>query len=163
MATCNINSTRMSGFTYLGVLFAVFCLGMGLATAGTVWSVAAQRDKEKQLLFVGHRFREALRSYYLHGPAGVHQYPRSLDELVEDRRGAVAQRHLRRIYFDPMTGNRDWQLITTADGVIIGVSSSSQKHPIKQRNFAVEDELLTDADCYCDWRFTYLPELHGSE
>lgn len=163
MATCEATAGRISGFTYLGVLFAVFCLGMGLATAGTVWSVAAQRDREKQLLFVGHGFRDAIRSYYLHGPAGIHQYPRSLEALLEDRRGPVVQRHLRRIYFDPMTGARDWQRITTADGAIIGINSASGKRPIKQRNFAAADELFADAACYCDWRFIYLPQLTNAE
>jgi type II secretory pathway pseudopilin PulG len=113
------------------------------------------------LLFVGQSFRNAIESYYLRGPAGVHQYPRSLEDLLEDPRGAVLQRHLRKIYIDPMTKGRNWNLITTADGAIFGVSSTSNKRPIKRGNFAADEQSLVGADCYCDWRFVYLPTLQG--
>ena len=152
---------QVRGFTYLGILFAVAFIGIGLGAAGTIWSVSAQRSSERQLLFVGQSFRQAIRSYYLHGPAGAHQYPRSLDALLEDNRNGTVQRHLRQVFFDPMTNKRDWNLITTADGAIIGISSSSQKVPIKRSKFAAEDVGLTDADCYCEWRFVYLPQLQS--
>ncbi len=148
-----------NGFTYLGVLFAVSIIGAGLASAGTVGSVAAQRQKEIQLLFVGESFRNAIRSYYFRGPAGVRQYPRSLEDLLEDRRSGQLQRHLRKIYLDPVTNSVDWSLITTADGGIIGVSSSSSKRPIKRANFSAQNRDLTDAQCYCAWRFVFLPQL----
>jgi len=147
------------GFTYLGILFAVALIGTGLAAAGTLWSFSAQRSSERQLIHVGQSYRRAIQSYYLHGPAGARQYPRSLDELLADDRSGAVQRHLRQIYFDPMTNKRDWNLVTTADGSIIGVSSNSKKRPIKRNNFAPEDTGLSETDCYCDWRFVYLPQL----
>jgi type II secretory pathway pseudopilin PulG len=155
------NIKNLRGFTYLGILFVVAFIGIGLAAAGTFWSVTAQRSAEKQLLFVGHSIRNAIRSYYLHGTAGVHQYPRSLEELIQDNRTGILQRHLRKIPIDPMTNSKVWNLITLADGGIIGVSSMSQKRPIKRGNFSLADEGLTDAECYCDWRFVYLPQLQG--
>ena len=158
MPSCNRRFRTSDGFTYLGVLFAVSFIGIGLAAAGTVWSVSAQREKEMQLLFVGQRFRNAIKSYYLHGPAGARQYPQSLDDLVEDRRNGTLLRHIRKVYRDPVTNRQDWSLITTADGAILGVSSSSSKQPIKRANFSVDNQGLTDADCYCDWQFVYLPQ-----
>jgi type II secretory pathway pseudopilin PulG len=153
------NFKNLRGFTYLGILFFVAFIGVGLAAAGTFWSVAAQRSNENELLYIGHSVRNAIRSYYLHGPAGIHQYPSSLEQLIQDNRTGILQRHLRRIPIDPMTKSTHWNLITIAEGAIIGVSSMSQKRPIKRGNFAPEDEGLTDAECYCDWRFVYLPVL----
>ena len=92
------------GFTYAGILFAVVVLGLALSTAGTVWSAASQRQREAELLWVGTQYMRAIESYYVHAPSGIRHYPRSLGELVEDRRGAVMRRHLRRLYPDPMTG-----------------------------------------------------------
>lgn len=183
MPNYNNNFKYLRGFTYLGILFFVAFIGIGLAAAGTVWSVAAQRSSEKQLLLVGHSIRSAIQSYYLHGTgagqqyprslaelrqcradgscgtAVGHQYPQSLDELVQDNRSGMLQRHLRKIPVDPMTNSKDWNVITLADGGIIGVSSRSQRRPIKRSNFAPEDQGLADTDCYCDWRFVYLPAL----
>ncbi|PZO12632.1 MAG: hypothetical protein DCF26_18575 [Burkholderiales bacterium] len=51
---------RQRGFGYLMVLFAIAAMGITLAGAGEVWRTAALREKEAQLLFVGHQFRLAL-------------------------------------------------------------------------------------------------------
>ncbi len=147
------------GFTYLGILFAVALIGIGLATTGTVWSVSAQRHREKQLLFVGEQFRNAIKSYYVHGPSGLRQYPRTLQDLLEDTRGGILQRHLRKVYVDPMSGKNDWRTIQLAEGVLIGVSSRATGSPIKQANFTPENQGFVDAECYCDWLFVYLPDL----
>lgn len=155
----NVVAERQSGFTYLGILFAVVVIGTGLAVVGELWSVAARRADEQQLLFVGDSFRRAIASYYLHGPAGAHRYPRSLEELLADNRGGRTQRHLRRIYVDPLTRDRNWQLITLADGGIVGVASRSQGVPLKRTNFAPQDALFEGAECYCDWQFSFLPQL----
>jgi len=148
-----------AGFTYLGVLFAVAVLGMALAMAGTLWSISDRREREARLLWTGDQYRQAIASYFLSGPAGVRQYPQSLDDLIEDHRGPVLQRHLRRQYPDPMTGQSDWQLERLGDGAIIGVRSASTDRPIKQAGFREEDTAFESASCYCDWVFAYLPQL----
>jgi type II secretory pathway pseudopilin PulG len=147
------------GFTYLGVLFAVAFIGIGLAATGTAWSIGAQREKEKQLLFVGEEFRNAIRSYHRNGPSGVRLYPRSLQDLLEDNRNGLTRRHIRQIYVDPISNSRDWKLITLGDNFIIGVSSPASGRPIKRANFSIENAGLTDTECYCEWRFVYLPNL----
>jgi type II secretory pathway pseudopilin PulG len=159
MPNCSVARNTTRGFTYLGVLFAVAFIGIGLAATGSVWSVGNQRAKEKQLLFIGASVRSAIRSYYLNGPSGLQQYPRSLQDLLEDTRTGVMQRHLRKIYIDPMTNNRNWKPIMLAEGVLIGVSSTSPKRPIKRANFSAENRGLTDSQCYCDWRFVFLPDI----
>lgn len=152
-------SGREAGFTYLGILFAVAFLGVGAAATGTLWSVSGRRAMERELLFVGHEFRQALERYYRMGPAGARQYPRSLEDLLVDRRTGVEHHHLRQVYRDPMTGRRDWELIIIPDGSIVGVKSRATGRPLKRASFAPDDAGFEDADCYCDWRFVYLPGL----
>jgi type II secretory pathway pseudopilin PulG len=150
------------GFTYLGLLFAIVLIGLVLASAATVWTTAGKRERERQLLWVGGQYRLAIQRYYLNGPGGVRTYPRRLEDLLEDRRGPRVRRHLRRLYADPLTGQQDWQTVTTPDGQILGVFSPSAARPFKQAGFAPEDAFFSDSETYADWRFIYLPQLGGS-
>ena len=120
---------RSRGFTYIGLLIAVVLLGIGLALVGEVWNTAVKRDRERELLFVGDQFRQAIGRYYESSP-GVKQYPRKLEDLLEDKRFPVMKRYLRRIYLDPMTGKADWGLVMQGDQ-ILGVYSPSKDTPIK--------------------------------
>jgi len=74
---------EQGGFTYLGVLFLIVIMGMGLASAGELWATVARRDREKQLLWVGTQYAQALRSYYRSSP-GLAQYPKDLADLLQD-------------------------------------------------------------------------------
>jgi type II secretory pathway pseudopilin PulG len=151
----------LAGFTYAGILFAILVIGMALAMAGTVWSTSARREREAQLLWTGDQYTRAIKNYYMRGPAGVRQFPQSLDDLVSDRRGPVPLRHLRRIYPDPITGQADWQIERLADGAIIGLRSASQGRPIKQAGFRPDQASFEEAECYCDWLFVYRPPRAG--
>src|SRR3954464_14476503 len=100
--------SREQGFTLAGALILIAVAGAGMAAYGELASHAAQREKEQELLFVGNQFRRAIGAYYERTPGAVKRFPRSLDELLEDKRHPVATRHLRRVYADPMTGKREW-------------------------------------------------------
>jgi type II secretory pathway pseudopilin PulG len=143
------------GFTYIGLLIAVAILGLLLAGAGTLWSFTARREKEVELLFIGHQFRNAIARYYAAGGGG-RRYPTELQDLIVDERSVVPRHFLRQIYRDPMTGLADWQVIRTNDGLILGVASNSRGKSIKRANFAIEDAAFESVECYCDWQFTYL-------
>lgn len=145
------------GFTYIGLLIIVSVMGLGLAATGTFWSHAAQREKERELLFVGHQFRDAIASYYLHSPGITNAYPKSLDDLLEDKRFPMPQRHLRRVYADPITGKPQWGLIEAPGGGIMGVRSLSEEAPIKTGNFEARDAAFGDAKQYADWKFVFTP------
>jgi len=149
------------GFTYLGLMILVMVMGMGLAAFGTIYSQTAQRDKEAELLFVGEQFRAAIESYYLKSP-GQRAYPKTLEDLVEDKRFPMPTRHLRRIYPDPITGSTEWGLVEMPNnGGIMGVFSKSEDKPIKQGNFAAKQAALEDAESYTKWTFTYSPSSAG--
>jgi type II secretory pathway pseudopilin PulG len=145
------------GFTLLGMLIVVGVMGAGLAAYGELASHAAQREKEKQLLFVGNQFRQAIGSYYERSPGAAKRFPQSLQDLVEDKRHPMPQRHLRRIYADPITGKPDWSVIPGPDGGIMGVHSRSEARPVKTGGFALLDSTFAQTGRYSDWTFSYVP------
>lgn len=143
---------RQQGFTYLSALLLIVMMGTALAAVGQVWSTVGKRERELQLIWVGTQYAQALRSYYRSG-TGVSQYPDSLDELLEDHRFPSIQRHLRRLYPDPMTGSADWGLSKSIDGRITGVYSQSAETPLKTANFPPQWQEFEDMTRYADWRF----------
>ena len=147
---------RTGGFTYIGLLIVVALMGLGLAAYGELYSHAAQREKEAELLFIGAQFREAIASYYNRSP-GAKVYPKKIDELVEDNRFPMPQHHLRRLYRDPMTDSTDWGLVEAPGGGFMGVYSRSQETPIKTGNFAGAEQAFEGAENYTKWMFTYSP------
>jgi type II secretory pathway pseudopilin PulG len=155
---------RQSGFTYILLLIAIAVTGAALAAVGELHSHAAQREKEKELLFVGGEIRHAIASFYERSPGGAKRYPQSLDELLEDKRQPAPQRYLRRVYPDPLTGKPDWGLIEAPGGGIMGVYSVSEMAPVKTGNFPPEYETFAEARRYADWKFFYSPkELPASQ
>jgi type II secretory pathway pseudopilin PulG len=145
---------RQLGFSYLLVLFMIALAGIALAAAGTLWSAESRREKEKELLFAGEQYRQALRNYYLMTPGEPKTYPKTLEELILDTRHPVIVRHLRKLYTDPVTRSTEWGLIRDpATQGIMGVYSLSPERPIKQKGFDAKHIAFDDADQYSDWRF----------
>ncbi|MDA8109277.1 MAG: type II secretion system protein [Betaproteobacteria bacterium] len=144
---------RSRGFTYLLLLLAVALLGLGLATAGSVWHTTVTRQKERELLWIGERYRRAIEQYYQNGPA---QYPRKLTDLLSDPRKESVTRYLRKLYDDPITGSSDWGIVKAPDGGIMGVYSRSTGRPIKIAAFPPADAAFANARSYRDWKFIYV-------
>lgn len=147
---------RERGFTYIGVLLLVALMGAVLASTATVWRTMSQRDKERELLFAGHEFRKAIGLYFERTPGGAKQYPKTLDDLLLDRRQANVARYLRRIYVDPMTGKKEWGLVKGAGGAIMGVYSLADGAPIKSGNFDEADKDFEGKSSYTEWKFIYI-------
>lgn len=144
---------RARGFTYLAVLFIVAILMGGLALLGEMWETSARREKEAELLFIGNQYRRAIGLFYDSTPGAVKRYPRTLEDLVKDPRQPATQRHLRRLYPDPITGKNEWGFVKAPDGGILGVHSLSEEAPLKIGGFRVRDASLEGAAKYADWKF----------
>jgi type II secretory pathway pseudopilin PulG len=151
------SNSDIRGFTYLALLFIVALMGVALAAGGVIWSVARQRDKERELLYVGGAFRKAIGSYYEGAPGSVKRYPVSFDDLLKDNRQLGTVRHLRRIYLDPMSSQPEWGIVRAPDGGIMGVYSKSNERPIKQTGFSLQEAAFESAQSYAEWRFIYEP------
>jgi type II secretory pathway pseudopilin PulG len=142
------------GFTYVGLLVLVVLLGILLAAAGEIASTAARRERETQLLWVGHEYRAAIGRYWNRRRA----YPQALEELLGAAADApVQERFLRRLYRDPMTNAVDWVLVPAPGGGIMGVASRSSRAPLRTGHFDPADQEFEGASTYGDWRFTFAP------
>ena len=140
---------RVAGFTYIGLLFLVAMMGLALTQAAAMWQTVQQREKEKELLFVGDQFRRAFARYYAAGGG----YPRQLDDLVKDPRFPGMRRFLRKIYRDPITGSSEWGLVKQPGGLIGGVYSLSEAEPIKKAEFGLADQSFEGKMKYSEWVF----------
>jgi type II secretory pathway pseudopilin PulG len=145
------------GFTYIGVLVLVVVMGLTFAAAGQIWQTLQRREKEQELLFIGHQFQLALNRYVSHTPPGqARRYPLDMESLLQDPRYPGVRRYLRKIYLDPMTGKAEWGLITGPAGEIYGVHSLSDAEPLKKSNFSLADRNFEGRMKYSDWVF-----MHG--
>jgi type II secretory pathway pseudopilin PulG len=147
---------KQRGFTYLTVMFIIAILLGGLAIVGEVWETSARREKEAELLFVGNQYRRAIGLFYQATPGPAKRYPRSLEELIKDPRLPGTERHLRKLYPDPITG-KEWVPIKGPDGGVQGVHSPSEEAPLKIAGFRVRDASLEGAAKYADWKFIHTP------
>jgi type II secretory pathway pseudopilin PulG len=150
-------SGNQRGYTYIALLLAVALIGAGLAGTSEVWSHSRQREKERELLFIGEQFRQAIALYYERTPGAVKRYPEKLQDLLEDKRHLPPQRHLRKVYADPMTNKPDWGLVPAPGGGFMGVHSRSEGIPVKSANFAEAQASFRGARRYSQWRFIYQP------
>ncbi len=150
---CLRHTRAESGFTYLLLLAIVAAMGIMLATAGEIWHISLQREKEQELLFVGNQFRQAFTLYSRHTPGNARRYPLSLEELLKDARYPGVARYLRKIYADPITGSTQWGLIKGPNGEIFGIHSLSEAEPLKKSGFSLADKKFEGRTKYSDWVF----------
>jgi hypothetical protein len=155
LPTARVRTTH--GFTYLTALFIVAILAGGLVLVGEVWHTFAMREKEVELLWIGHQYRKAIGAYYEATPGNVKRYPRTLEDLLKDGRGPGTERHLRKRYPDPITGKNEWGLVKAPDGGILGVYSLSTERPLKTAHFRVRDAAFEDTQKYWEWAFVHTP------
>jgi type II secretory pathway pseudopilin PulG len=144
------------GFTYLGVLAVVVLIGVLLAAAGTVAATDTRRDRETQLLWVGHEYRDAIGRYW----RTRHAYPQTLQDLLgTGPDDPIPMRFLRQLYPDPMTNAVDWVLVLAPGpgGGIMGVASRSAREPLRKAHFDDVDVDFAVAKTYGDWAFTWVP------
>lgn len=141
------------GVVLLALLMALVLGGIALMAGVQVESVARQRAREQELLFVGDQYRKAIMRYYVGAPPGTRRtLPAKLEDLLDDDRYPIPVHHLRRLYPDPITGSTDWGLLRAADR-IVGVYSQSDKLPIKQAGFSAREQQFNGAMTYRDWVF----------
>jgi len=151
------------GFAYLWLLLLVAFMGLSLTIGVQFYSTSVQRDKEYELLVIGRQFRAAIGRYHEVQRSAVQgetkgDYPATLEDLLKDERSLSTQRHLRRVFVDPMTGKAEWGLLKIG-GRIVGVHSLSDKVPIKQDRFEADDMGFRGKQKYADWVFTYPSDL----
>lgn len=150
-------ATGQHGATYLLLLFMLAVMAAGMAALGTQWAVAAQREREAELLFRGSQFSHALASWRDATPAGQPAAPLQLDELLMDERSTPPRHHLRRLFTDPFTGQADWELLRRADGRIVAVASRARSPALRRVQRPLRPEANPAQPTVGDWVFEAAP------
>jgi len=153
-----VSRLNSGGYTYLGLLLVIVLMSGSLAGAGTIWSAERQRERERELLHIGHKFRVAIGQYYNRTPGAIKQFPPDLEALLRDARYPVPRRYLREIYADPFTGARNWGIVEAPSGGVMGVYSLSYQRTFKRTNFRERDAYLKGKTHTGEWMFVYIPE-----
>ncbi len=148
-----IGRHNQQGSVFMGMLVTVAVVAVMLMEVGTLWSSVLQRERELELLARGNEIRRAIGLYYAAG----NTYPKSLDDLVLDRRQPTTQRYLRRAYTDPLTGDAEWGVVAGPGESIMGVFSTAKGTPFKQGNFSVINQSFTGQGSYQGWVFLFGP------
>jgi type II secretory pathway pseudopilin PulG len=167
-----------AGFTYLAALVLIIILGIMLGAAAQNWTMVMKREREAELLFRGRQIVVAIAHWYKPqatsgGQSSTPRPLRDLKDLLTDPNSLTTIHYLRRdpttVYNDPITG-KEWTVIRDANMGIIGVASSSEETPLKQKNFlesnypldSVQDGYLITMfqnfegkSKYKDWQFVY--------
>ena len=147
------------GMIYLVLLLGVALIGGLSAVSLKVAQTIQLRGAEAELLAIGLEFRGALQSYADATPNGLPNTPESLSDLLRDARSPGVQRHLRRIYHDPLTGKPEWGIVRGPDRRIAGIHSLSQGEALKRENFPAELAYLSGTKEHKDWVFSITSPL----
>lgn len=147
-------SRGQGGGVYLFLLFVISLVSMALCGSAYIDSVGGRRDRERELIFIGEEFERAFLSYQnVSAAVGDDLSPLHIDDLIEDRRGGRVNRHLRKMYFDPLTGSRQWGEVRVA-GRLIGVYSLAGGRPFMQRKEVPRTSPNdSGSERYSDWVF----------
>lgn len=142
------------GSAYLWALLIVLLISLGMGHLLQHAATANQRMREADLLYVGNLYRNAIRQYFESTPAGTTPYPQRLEDLLRDPRYPVTRRYLRRLYPDPVSGER-FQVVLAPGGEIMGVRSVSTRAPVKNARFGVDEKGFENAKSYHEWQFSF--------
>lgn len=150
-----------SGAAYLVVLFLIAAIAISLSVVSQHDATIQLREKERDWLFIGQQYQQAIQSYYEKSPDGIKKLPTTLEELLLDKRFLQPVRHLRKLYPDPLTGG-EWMIIRDEGNFIVGVYSASQIEILSKnlvKDFASEEAVQSHADV----KFIVKPETQNVE
>jgi len=141
-----------AGFTYIAALFMVVVMGIMLGAVGQSVKVIMKREREKELIFRGLQYRDAIERWSKKGNVNAPTPLLDLKNLLKDPRSAAGERHLRQLYPDPLTG-KEWRIIKDPQLGITGVASTSDDEPFKKDNFPEVIKDFKGKGKYSEWEF----------
>lgn len=149
---------EQKGFSYPVAMFLVAVVALVSVRALENSMTAERREKERDLLATGMAYRNAIGLYYENSPGTAKAFPPELKALLLDERATRMRRPLRKLYRDPMTGRKEWGIVRSESGTVMGVYSTSHLKPLKTGGFPVELNSFTNAKHYRQWQFVYQPK-----
>lgn len=115
----------------------------------------ARQDIEKELLFRGGAYQQAIESYYNALPDK--QLPSRLEDLIYDNRFLNPKRHIRALY-PPLIADK-WTIVYATNQKILGVYIDSEKIPLKKSGFNQRMSSFYKSRSYKDWKFVFINEI----
>lgn len=149
----NMYLSSKAGFAYVWILGILIFLSLGIGQWAVNYATIKQREKEKELLIIGHRYQQAIKKYYENTPGGIKVFPSELSDLLKDPRHLSITRYMRKLEKDPITGE-DFLVIRNIDHLVIGVYSRSDKEPIKKDGFNEYEASFKNSKQYNEWKFS---------
>ncbi len=140
------------GYAVASALLVLVVIALGAQVATLPTQSALTRNAEAELIFRGQAYAAAIKSYRT-AIEDDPRLPQRLEDLMDDRR-LNGQRHIRRLYNDPMTGGA-WNLLRDENGGIRGVASRSTGAPRKKAFFPKGLSGFSTATTYANWRFIW--------
>ncbi len=136
----------------------VVIIGIMLGAVGQSMQVIMNREKEKELIFRGLQYRDAIERW--NDPKKNRGPLKALKDLFELTVSSSANksedRLLRKLYKDPITGGewKPWPNPPNATQGITGVVSSSNEEPYK-KDFPEALKSFNGKKKYSEWIFKY--------
>lgn len=150
---------QQTGVAYLAVLFLVVTIAVSILTITQHEETLIRREKERDWLFIGQQYQQAITQYYKQSPNGLSELPMTLDDMTLDRRYTELKRYLRRVYKDPLTGE-NWIEVRDPEGRLKGVRSSSLNPVLLKK--AVSLISGNQVSTHSDVIFEFKPEIQPS-
>ncbi len=89
----NRHRERERGYVLFGIAIGLVILGISMTAAVPLWQKVMQRERERELIFRGYQYMQAIELYQKKYPAA---YPADIDVLVKEK-------FLRKAYTDPFS------------------------------------------------------------
>lgn len=109
-----IKSTKSKGLSLLILLVMLSVMEILLLISYIPWRTAIKRELEKELIFRGNQYVEAIRIYQMKNPG---RFPSKLEELYE-------KKFIRKLYKDPITPDGKWDIIVPSSQIAPGSERS---------------------------------------
>lgn len=98
------------GLTLLILLVSLSVMEIFLLLSYIPWKTVMKRELEKELIFRGNQYVEAIRIYQMKNPG---RFPSKLEELLE-------KKCIRKLYKDPISADGEWDIIVPSSQVAPG-------------------------------------------
>lgn len=115
------------GIIFIGILVGLFLLSVLLMAAVQPASVLVRREREKELLFRGRAYTEAIRRYRRENGGA---FPTKLKDLLKPG-GPKRMRYIRREYKNPMDPKGKWGLLAPGSTIVrVGENGKTTYTPV---------------------------------
>ena len=124
----NRHDDRERGYVLFGIAIGLVILGIAMTSAVPLWQKVMQRERERELIFRGYQYMQAIELYQRKYPGA---YPADMEVLVKEK-------FLRKLYTDPFSEDGDGEF-----RVLRQMSPELQQGGLEQQRAAGEAAGIT--------------------